>query len=45
MRHQGVAFVLGTVWICLALYSWFGPALFRRLVAKELGQVRLDEGF
>jgi Tfp pilus assembly protein PilF len=40
---------LGTLlelsWLGLCVYSWTGPALFRRMIDRELATVQLREGF
>jgi Flp pilus assembly protein TadD len=41
----GAAGVVSWVWIAFALYTWIGPGLFARSVAKELRAVRLRPDF
>lgn len=37
--------VLSYVWLALVAYTWYAPVLYRRMLAKELGDVRLRSGF
>jgi len=37
--------VLTLLWLGFCAYTWFAPALFRRMVAAALGTVRLDPSF
>jgi tetratricopeptide (TPR) repeat protein len=32
-------------WLCIVVYSWIGPAVFQRMLARELATVRLRRGF
>lgn len=41
----GVAAVINTVWLGICYYSYAGPALFRRMLDKELATVRLNDRF
>jgi tetratricopeptide (TPR) repeat protein len=43
--YPGVADGVSWLWIGVVIYSWIGPAIFMRMVARELTQVRLRPGF
>jgi tetratricopeptide (TPR) repeat protein len=36
---------VGFVWLAFAAYTWVGPIFFRRMLARELAQVRLRRDF
>lgn len=36
---------LDLAWMGFCAYTWVGPAVFRRMIANELGTVRLDPNF
>jgi len=40
-----VARILHLGWLGLCAYTWFAPALFRRMIARSLETVRLDPDF
>jgi tetratricopeptide (TPR) repeat protein len=42
---EGLASILSLAWMGVVLYSWTAPVLFRRMLARELAQVRLRRGF
>ncbi|HET7505058.1 MAG TPA: tetratricopeptide repeat protein [Kofleriaceae bacterium] len=42
---DGVARALRLAWLGLCAYTWFAPALFRRMVARTLATVRLDPDY
>ncbi len=37
--------VKSLAWLGLCAYTWFAPELFRRMLARSLGTVRLDPDF
>jgi tetratricopeptide (TPR) repeat protein len=37
--------IVGYAWLAICYYSWSGPAMFRRLVRKEIESVRLKTDF
>lgn len=37
--------MLSLVWLGLCIYSWFGPAIFRRSIERELQPVKLEKDF
>jgi len=37
--------LLQWVWMAIVAYTWFAPAIFRRMLQKELSEVRLKPGF
>jgi hypothetical protein len=43
--NQGLAGLLTMAWLGLCIYSWVGPGLFQRSLAKDLQDVRLDRDF
>lgn len=45
LGFEGVTRILALGWIGLCAYTWFAPALFRRMVARSLQTVRLDPEF
>lgn len=45
LGFAGVSRVLEFAWLGLCAYSWFAPALFRRMIARSLETVRLDPDF
>lgn len=45
LGQPGLADLIQLVWLGLAVYTWVGPALFQRMVRRELETVRLDPRF
>jgi Flp pilus assembly protein TadD len=45
LGYEAIARALGFLWLGWCVYTWFAPALFRRMVARSLGEVRLDPEF
>jgi hypothetical protein len=45
LELDAVSRVLQLVWLASCVYSWFAPALFRRMVARALRTVALDPEF
>jgi tetratricopeptide (TPR) repeat protein len=45
LDHDAVSRGLELVWMGVCAYTWFAPRLFRRMLARELGTVRLDPEF
>jgi hypothetical protein len=33
------------LWLAIVIYSWVGPVIFKRMLDKELQQLRLDPNF
>jgi len=45
LGYDGASRALTLGWLGFCAYSWFAPELFRRMLARELGTVRLDPDF
>jgi hypothetical protein len=45
LGYEGLTRVLTLAWLGFCAYTWFAPALFRRMLARELGTVHLDPDF
>ncbi len=45
LGYDGVARALTLAWLGVCAYTWFAPELFRRMLARSLGTVRLDPEF
>jgi Flp pilus assembly protein TadD len=45
LGHDTLSNVLGLLWLGCCAYTWFAPAMFRRMLARSLGTVRLDPEF
>jgi Tfp pilus assembly protein PilF len=45
LGHEGLTRALTLGWLGFCAYTWFAPELFRRMLARELGTVRLDPDF
>jgi Tfp pilus assembly protein PilF len=45
LGYPGVSHALRLAWLGLCAYTWFAPALFRYMLARSLGTVRLDPEF
>lgn len=45
LGYQGMSRALGLAWLACCAYTWFAPELFRRMIARSLGTVRLDPDF
>lgn len=45
LGYEGVTRALTLGWLGFCAYTWFAPELFRRMLARELGTVRLDPDF
>jgi hypothetical protein len=43
--YEDAAQIVSWAWLAFCAYTWVGPTLFRRAVAKELADVRLRPGF
>jgi Tfp pilus assembly protein PilF len=43
MGALGAAKTLDLVWLAVCIYTWVGPSLFQRMLAKELATVQLRE--
>ena len=43
--HGDKAELLRYAWLGFVAYTWVAPAMFQRMLAKELEQVRLKPGF
>jgi hypothetical protein len=37
--------MVSLAWLGLCAYTWFAPEMFRRMLARSLGTVRLDPDF
>ncbi|MFN7147449.1 MAG: hypothetical protein ACK4YP_27025, partial [Myxococcota bacterium] len=42
---EGLAGVVEVVWLGIVAYTWFGPAMFRRALERELAPVALKRDF
>jgi len=45
LDYDGLSRMLTLAWLGFCAYTWFAPELFRRMLAHELGTVRLDPDF
>jgi Flp pilus assembly protein TadD len=45
LGYDGLSRALGLAWLACCAYTWFAPELFRRMLARSLGTVRLDPDF
>jgi Tfp pilus assembly protein PilF len=45
LGYNGATRALTLAWLGFCAYTWFAPAMFRRMLARQLGTVRLDPDF
>ncbi len=45
LELRAIADALSWAWLGFCVYTWFGPAAFRRALQKEIQGVELDEDF
>lgn len=45
LQAPGAAQILEIAWLALAVYSWIGPAVFQRMLKREMGEVVLRPDF
>lgn len=45
LGYEGIARALTLGWLGFCAYTWFAPAMFRRMLARQLGTVNLDPDF
>ena len=43
--NAGLANLVSALWLAFVAYTWFGPAMFRRSLERELESVKLERGF
>jgi tetratricopeptide (TPR) repeat protein len=45
LGYEGVTRALTLGWLGFCAYTWFAPAMFRRMLSRQLGTVHLDPDF
>lgn len=45
LGHEGAEQLVTNVWLVFCAYTWFAPAIFRRLLERELKTVRLRDDY
>jgi hypothetical protein len=45
LDRPGLASALNFVWLAFVAYTWVGPGMFRRMLRRELRDVRLDDEY
>lgn len=45
LGYAAISRALGLAWLGWCAYTWFAPEMFRRMLARSLGTVRLDPEF
>ena len=43
--HEGVASIVRVAWLAMVAYTWFAPAIFSRMLVKEVKKVQLRDDF
>jgi hypothetical protein len=45
LGQTGISVALSTVWLAFVAYSWVAPAIFQRMIRRELASVQLRPDF